>query len=689
MAAATPTHDAAFAPPARTRAVKASAEDASPPRPIWAHAEVASYLTGCGVLRLALTCGAGQTAFRPSGRWLFRSLSLDGDRAHNPNGIFASVVVEKVEALSVANLGVNFMIELASQPLEKLSHLTFIDCLFEAASVDIVARVVAKVGVRELTFRRCFLTSEGLTQLAAASSQLQRFEVAEAGLRVPLSKDVAVAVIASGTRELVLRGAFALDAPVMKVLGSRSSLRSLQLLDNPLLDDEAVHALCESLARNASASSLTSLDLSTRRRGALTDAAALSVAHALSSGVAMRCLRLAGHKLSRYALATCLECGRGLKRLDFAGNVLGSGADVQTLSKAAVGVSLVELHVGRAGFEGCAADDEGKEADWRLASLAWTAPFFPSLVLLDCRAAWLDDTALLQLTAALLPGSGTGRPQMALRSLSLAENLISHVGIAALLDALSRGGARLRSLDLGINQLGDEGCDAVAAALRPGGPLEELRWLSLRANSLSKVAPLGLALERCGLATLDLRENLLADADARLLRSHARRQRGGVPAALQLCGNDLSPELLAELNGTAAAAASGAEVHAGIAAAALPPTSDFVAAIADASEQAAAAAARAHVAATSASDFETPSSASARLFATPPEATTQEDPVPKPAIEAGSLTAKGGRVGSCAGHEDLQNSDDRHFEDVLRVSGSEWQDCVDSIAWMESQLIRD
>lgn len=117
-----------------------------------------------------------------------------------------------------------------------------------------------------------------------------------------------------------------------------------------------------------------------------------------------------------------------------------------------------------------------------------------------------------------------------------------------MVDALRSGGVQLSSLNIGINELGDAGCEAIAEALggsreggaTPGMPLSSVRYLSLRRNGIANIAELCRVLPKARLRELDLRENNLGDDQIRRLLNVGR---GSPPILVRLTGNQVADNI--------------------------------------------------------------------------------------------------------------------------------------------------
>ena len=130
---------------------------------------------------------------------------------------------------------------------------------------------------------------------------------------------------------------------------------------------------------------------------------------------------------------------------------------------------------------------------------------------------YLDNKKLKNGGAKDLAGALRGNPTV--RSVTLQWNGISDSGACALADALGRNNERLTQLDLSYNNIGCEGCEALARSLATGGTLLHL---GLAGNLISNKGALALAqcLEQgTALTHLDLSNNKIQDKGAKALVS--------------------------------------------------------------------------------------------------------------------------------------------------------------------------
>lgn len=524
---------------------------------------IAGVLTTGEAFRFAVTHGATWAALHPEGRWLLSSLRLDEEQRHNPSGVFAAVHTQEVVSVSAHNFGSPLFRELLNFPFDRLAKLQLVDCLFEHTGTEAVAHLMAKSPIRHLDLTRCFLEVPHLEQLAhaAGSSTLTYFHLTESGFDVPLGPALRTLLSECRLQELSLCGRFGIGVELASALGRSAGLSCLKLLDNPLLHNADICGLCDSPRPAAGHVGIKRLDLSAQSGGALTDVAGRAIAAALMAGADMTELRLVGHKMTKAALAAILQAGSQLQFVDFRANHLGDPTADPDLAAAVAGATeLRSLCVGggSGAFYDYGSDDEGCAGpDQRLLrTLAWAAAALPRLEYFEASNAALEDDALEALASEVkrIAPSAAFRPAAAgaprLLNLDLSSNFITEDGTVAMLDALKVSGVQLKRLNLGANELGDVGCQAIAAALRRGGaldalpdtPLSALVYLSLRRNRIGNADGICSVLPRATLRELDLRENHVGD-------SHVRRllnvRRGPLPILLRLAGNGIPEEMAA------------------------------------------------------------------------------------------------------------------------------------------------
>eukprot|EP00927_Polykrikos_kofoidii_P060056 TRINITY_DN55126_c0_g1_i1.p1 TRINITY_DN55126_c0_g1~~TRINITY_DN55126_c0_g1_i1.p1 ORF type:complete len:805 (-),score=170.12 TRINITY_DN55126_c0_g1_i1:177-2492(-) len=544
---------------------------------------VGARLLARDVARLALACIAGLRALRCGSRWQFQNLRLDEDVLHVPENVFRLVVSEEISQLTFSNFSVRAFRGLREVALSGLRDVRFARCALGDQGSEFIGRILAVGDVQELRLERCHLRECDLVRLARGavpvrSPKLRRMLLHEEQCGVKLSSALAGLLRegghGSGLNQFALRGRFELDDNLSRALAQHGSLWRLRLLNNVRLRDEQLKRFCGELMAsivsmtplhkgNAEVCRLRCLDLSAPAGGMLTDEAGFALAEALASGyLHLADLRFVGHQVTGSSLAACLHGGGAhLRCVDFTGTNLGAGAGADPAGGAlAAGVEAASsLQVFRIGggegyFPACAwCEDFGDDVDVdevtsrrHISMLKWMAVSLSSFTVLDVSGVQLEDKAVFDLAAAVSSGRGSAR--FAIRELDLSRNLLTEKAMSPLLQIVACGHAKLRSLDLGTNSLGDEGCAAVCAALPPAGALESLWRLSLRSNAIGCIAELRRNLPKCRLGEIDLRENLFGDTEAQQLLAAAIGRRGASgPIRINLADNELSEEVAAEM----------------------------------------------------------------------------------------------------------------------------------------------
>mmetsp|Transcript_60825 Transcript_60825/g.144946 ORF Transcript_60825/g.144946 Transcript_60825/m.144946 type:complete len:615 (-) Transcript_60825:11-1855(-) len=609
------------------------------------------YAAGRDIWHLGLANRRWWNELHTGDHWNFESLALDGEKHHNPEGVFAQVRTEGVLALSLSNMGLSIWKSLESEDLPRLETLRVSECVVQQRGAQVLAKMIRRSGFRELTLRNCFLDEREIAVLGPAMSVLTTLAIVESSMLVQLTPTLFPHLQGSGSlREISIHGRFALTSQDVAGLASSagSHLRVLRLQENALLRDDTMQELCSRISKGYLP--LEVLDVSANCGGSLSDVTGTALAKCLQGGWKLRSLDVRGHQLTLASVAEILAHGAALLHTDFTGNDLGERDYIKELHAASTSSQLQLLRLGGGGHQGClsmAEDVDGDESEAKVrgfvCDMSWSAGLLATLSCLDISQASMDDVVLDTLAAAI-----SSATSLALRRLDLSSNFVTEVGVASLLAALRSHRPTLRRLDVGSNGIGTSGAMDIFSALLCGGALATLEELALRSNAISDTSALCKALPFSRLCSVDLRENCLQDAEVRKLLSVQQSSTASRLCSISFAGNDLSEELLFELN-------------------LLEPDE------AEAVKQRLLRKGKAHPS-QQAEDAPRSSDGASAL---------QEEQV------SVSLADAEGVDHSPFSNEPLRLLNDGSGLDATpMISKEEWQDCIDSIKWMEQQLQR-